>query len=76
MFHISVDSNQTETKMCVEFDDDSACLKKIGTDKFERVEIKIKIITTKLSSPEIKRTQFLLMLAWAMKHTDACSAAS
>ena len=49
-------------------------MKRIGTDKFarqnnctpiERVEAKIKVRTTKLSSPEIKTTQFPLMLAWA-----------
>ena len=46
----------------------------MGTDKFvrqnncisiERVEAKIKVRITKLSSPEIKRTPFPLMLAWA-----------
>ena len=31
----------------------------------ERVETKIKIRQTKLSSPEIKRTQLPLMLSWA-----------
>ena len=74
VFHIKVNSNQAVTKIYIKFDDDSAGLKKIGTDKFarqnncipiERVEAKIKIRTTKLSSPEIKRTQFPLMLAWA-----------
>ena len=74
VFHIKVNSNQAVTKIYIKFDDDSAGLKKIGTDKFarqnncipiERVEAKIKVRTTKLSSPEIKRTQFPLMLAWA-----------
>ena len=69
VFHIKVNSNQAVTKIYIKFDDDSAGLKRIGTDKFarqnncipiERVEAKIK-----LSSPEIKRTQFPLMLAWA-----------
>ena len=49
-------------------------MKRIGTDKFarqnnciriERVEAKLKVRTTKLFSPEIKRTQFSVMLAWA-----------
>ena len=49
-------------------------MKKKNTDNFarlnncvpiERVETKIKVRTTKSSSPEIKRTQFPLMLAWA-----------
>ena len=74
VFHIKVNSNQAVTKIYIKFDDDSAGLKRIGTDKFarqnncipiERVEAKIKVRTTKLSSPEIKRTQFPLILAWA-----------
>ena len=74
VFHIKLNSNQAVTKIYIKFDDDSAGLKRIGTDKFarqnncipiERVEAKIKVRTTKLSSPEIKRTQFPLMLAWA-----------
>ena len=74
VFHIKLNSNQAVTKIYIKFDDDSAGLKRIGTDKFarqnncipiERVEAKIKVKTTKLSSPEIKRTQFPLMLAWA-----------
>ena len=67
VFHIKLDSNQAVTKIYIKFDDDSAGLKRIGTDKFarqnncipiERVEAKIRVKTTKLSSPEIKRTQF------------------
>ena len=65
VFHITVDSNPEVTKIYIKFDDYSAGLKKIGTDKIarqnncipiERVKAKIKIRTTKLSSSEIKRT--------------------
>ena len=75
VFHIKLDSNQAVTKIYIKFDDYSAGLKRIGTDKFgrqkncipiERVEAKLKVITTKLSSPEIKRTQFPLMLAMGL----------
>ena len=74
VLHIHVDRNQRVTKIYIKFDDDSAGLKKKNSDNFarlnncvpiERVETKIKIRTTKSSSPEIKRTQFPLMLAWA-----------
>ena len=50
VFHIKVNSNQAVTKIYIKFDDDSAGLKKIGTDMFarqnncipiERVEAKI-----------------------------------
>ena len=60
VFHIKLDSNQAVTKIYIKFDDDSAVLKRIGTDQFarqnncipiERVEAKIKVRTTKLSSP-------------------------
>ena len=65
VFHIKVDSNRAVAKIYIKFDIDNAGFKKIGTAKFarqnnctpkERVEAKIKIRTTKLSSPEIKRT--------------------
>ena len=68
--HIKLGTKQAVTKIYIKFDDDSASLKRIGTDTFarqnncipiERVEAKIKVRTTKLSSPEIKRTQFPLI---------------
>ena len=74
VFHIKVDSDRAVAKIYIKFYIDSAGLKKIGTAKFarqnncmpkERVEAKVKIINTKLSSPEIKRTLFPLMLTWA-----------
>ena len=61
VFHIKLDSNQAVTNIFIQFDDDC-------TDKFARrnncipiesVEAKIKVKTTKLSSPEIKRTQVI-----------------
>ena len=74
VFHIYVDHSKRVSKIYVKFDDESAGLKLRSRDNFarlhncvpvERVETKIKIRTTKSSSPEIKRTQFPLMLAWA-----------
>ena len=74
VFHIYVDRSKRVSKIYVKFDDESAGLKLRSRDNFarlhncvpvERVETKIKIRTTKSSSPEIKRTQFPLMLAWA-----------
>ena len=74
VFHIKLDSNQAVTKIYNKLDDDSAGLKRIGTVQFarqnncipiERVEAIIKVTTTKLSSPEIKMSQFPLKLAWA-----------
>ena len=73
-FHIHTDRNQRVIKIYIKFDDESVGLKKINSNNFarlnksvpnERVETKIKIRTTKSSSPEIKRTQFPLMLAFA-----------
>ena len=34
VFHIKLDSNQAVTKIYIKFDDGSAGLKRIGTDKF------------------------------------------
>ena len=74
VFHIYVDRSKRASKIYVKFDDESAGLKLRSRDNFarlhncvpvERVETKIKIRTTKSFSPEIKRTQFPLMLAWA-----------
>ena len=74
VFHIYVDHSKRVSKVYVKSDDESAGLKLRSRDNFarlhncvpvERVETKIKIRTTKSSSPEIKRTQFPLMLAWA-----------
>ena len=73
VFYVKVDCFCIK-KIYIKFDDETAGLKKIGTNVFaknnkcvpiERVETKIKIRPGKISSPEIKRTQFPLMLSWA-----------
>ena len=36
VFHIKLDTNQAITKIYIKFDDDSAVLRGLGTDKFSR----------------------------------------
>ena len=66
--------NGKVSKVYVKFDDETTGINKMKSDHYsrvnkvvpiERIEARIKIKPNKPSSPEIKRTQFPLMLAWA-----------
>ena len=70
---IRTDSERKISKIYIRFDDSKAGLKRMKSDAFgeqhlwvsiEKTEADIKIKSSKTSSPVIKRTQYLLMLAW------------